>query len=98
MSDDESTRTYQRQERIEIVEVTRFVCVEKKEVDLMACMIPNWSVFNKVLRRCGFVPCPKGLNPKKEPFLIYPISKDIDLDVVKDPKNWFITWGDSDVV
>jgi len=72
--------------------------LEKKKVDLVACLIPKWSTYTKVLRRCGFIKYPRRLNPKEEPFIIYPISKELNLDFVKDPKNWFITWGDTDVV
>lgn len=72
--------------------------LKEKKVDLMACSIPQWSKYKKILRKCGFVNCPKRLNPKKEPFIIYPISKDIDMDMIKNPRNWFITWGDTDVV
>lgn len=72
--------------------------LEDKEVDLIACSIPQWSAYRRILRKCGFVNCPKRLNPKEEPFIIYPISKDIDMDMIKNPRNWFITWGDTDVV
>lgn len=72
--------------------------LEEEGVDLIACLIPKWSIYYKVLRRCGFVTCPKGLNPKEEPFIIYPISKGFNSNFVKNPNNWFITWGDSDVV
>ncbi len=72
--------------------------LKKKEVDAIACMMPKWGEYNGVLRKCGFMPSPQKLNPKPQPFIIYPISKDIDLDAVKNPQNWLITWGDSDVV
>ncbi len=70
----------------------------EKKVDLIACLIPKWSGYNTILRRCGFTACPKRLNPKEEPFIIYPISKDINMEIVTNPSNWFITWGDTDVV
>jgi len=72
--------------------------LEEKEVDLIACSIPQWSIYMEILRKCGFVTCPKKLSPKEEPFIIYPISDGIDMDLIKNPRNWFITWGDTDVV
>ena len=70
----------------------------EKKVDLIACLMPKSSDYNRLLRKCGFVKCPRKLNPKEEPFIIYPVSKDIDMGIAKNPDNWFITWGDTDVV
>jgi hypothetical protein len=72
--------------------------LKEKKVDLIACSVPEWSVHNGTLRKCGFMKCPKKLNPKGEPFIIYPISKKGDTDFIKNPSNWYITWGDTDVV
>ncbi|UCF07695.1 MAG: GNAT family N-acetyltransferase [Thermoplasmata archaeon] len=70
----------------------------KGDVDLIACLIPKWSDYYKVLKKCGFARCPKQLNPKDRPLIIYPLSDKIALDVIKDPLAWFITWGDTDVM
>jgi hypothetical protein len=67
-------------------------------VDLIACSIPRQKYYHNIFRNCGFVECPKGLNPKEEPFIIYPLSEGIKRDFIKNPKNWYITWGDTDVV
>ncbi len=72
--------------------------LKEKKVDLIACSVPKWSSYNNVLKKCGFMKCPKRLYPKEEPFIIYPLSKEIDIDLVKNPLNWYITWGDTDVV
>ncbi|UCG70799.1 MAG: GNAT family N-acetyltransferase [Thermoplasmata archaeon] len=72
--------------------------LKDKRVDLVACSIPKWSGYNDVLKKCGFMKCPKRLNPKEEPFIIYPLSKEINMDFVKNITNWYITWGDTDVV
>ncbi|UCE73111.1 MAG: GNAT family N-acetyltransferase [Methanomassiliicoccales archaeon] len=72
--------------------------LKSKEVDLIACLIPKWSSYYSVLKECGFVPIPKKMNPKEEPFIIYPISNDVELRLVKNPNSWHITWGDSDIV
>lgn len=70
----------------------------KEEVDLIACSIPKWSEYTNIFRKSGFIICPKKLNPRKEPFIIYPLSKELDAELIKDPSNWFVTWGDTDVV
>jgi hypothetical protein len=72
--------------------------LKQKNVDLIACSIPKWSSYYDIFRRCGFMTCPPRLNPKEEPFIIYPISKDLDLEFLKEVKNWYISWGDTDVV
>ena len=72
--------------------------LKEKRVDMIACSVPEWSVYNMLLKKCGFVKCPKRLNPKEEPFIIYPFSKEVDIDFIKNPSNWYITWGDTDVV
>jgi hypothetical protein len=70
--------------------------LQRKGVDLIACSIPKSSTYNRILRKCGFITCPKSLNPKEEPFIIYPLSK--NLDSIKNPSSWYITWGDTDVI
>ncbi|UCE37900.1 MAG: GNAT family N-acetyltransferase [Thermoplasmata archaeon] len=72
--------------------------LQQEGVDLMACSIPKSSDYYKILKKCGFITCPKNLNPKEEPFIIYPLSEELNLEFVKEPANWFITWGDTDVV
>jgi hypothetical protein len=70
----------------------------KERVDLMACSIPRSSIYYKILRKSGYMDCPRRLNPKEEPFIIYPLSNDVDVERLKKASNWFITWGDTDVV
>jgi hypothetical protein len=72
--------------------------LKQKNVDLLAVSIPRSSLYYGLMKKCGFVNCPKSLNPKEEPFIIYPVSEHANKDYVKDSKNWFITWGDTDVV
>jgi hypothetical protein len=72
--------------------------LKEKGVDLIACSVPKWCQYTKLLRKCGFMACPSKLNPKEEPFIIYPLSNELDTEFLKNEKNWFITWGDTDVV
>jgi GNAT superfamily N-acetyltransferase len=72
--------------------------LKQKKVDLVACSIPKTSSYYNLLRKCGFATCPKKLNPKEEPMILYPLTNDTTLDYIKNPSNWYITWGDTDVV
>jgi hypothetical protein len=72
--------------------------LKQKNVDLIAVSIPRSSIYYGILKKCGFMNCPKKLNPKEEPFIIYPLSKNSNTDYVKNAANWYITWGDTDVV
>ena len=70
----------------------------EEEVDLMACSIPKWSFYYKILKKSGFMVCPRKLNPRNEPFIIYILNDDLDLELIKKAPNWYVTWGDTDVV
>jgi hypothetical protein len=70
----------------------------KEGVDLIAVSVPKWSGYYDVFKKSGFMACPKKLNPKKEPFIIYLLSKSMGSEFIRDPSNWYITWGDTDVV
>jgi hypothetical protein len=71
---------------------------KQKDVDLVACSVPKSSNYYRILKKCGFATCPNSLNPKKEAFIIYPLSGKLNMDLVKNAANWYITWGDTDVV
>jgi GNAT superfamily N-acetyltransferase len=70
----------------------------REKVDLIACSVPKWSGYHKILRKSGFISCPKRLNPKEEAFIIYPLSSELDREYLSKASNWYITWGDTDVV
>jgi GNAT superfamily N-acetyltransferase len=72
--------------------------LKEQNVDLVACSVPKSSIYFSSLKSSGFATCPRKLNPKEEPFIIYPLKKDENMEFIKDPGNWFITWGDTDVI
>jgi hypothetical protein len=71
---------------------------KKERVDLVAVSIPKWSIYNRIFRRGGYMPCPRRMNPKEERIIIYPLSNESNNDFVTKATNWYITWGDTDVV
>jgi predicted acetyltransferase len=48
--------------------------------------------------RCGFIPVPRKIFPQEIYFGVRPISDKIDHDYATDSRNWYISWGDLDVV
>jgi hypothetical protein len=72
--------------------------LEAAAVDLMAASLPVGSDGHRALMRCGFLSAPDRLKPRPEPFIVYVTADRIDRTVVADPANWYITWGDTDVV
>jgi hypothetical protein len=72
--------------------------LKKRDVDLIACSVPKGSHYFRALRQCGFMPCPDRLNPRDVYFIVYILSEKIQRNAVSDPANWFVTWGDTDVV
>lgn len=59
-------------------------------VDLLGIMLSPLHPYYSVLKRYGFLRSPKTFR-----FMIYPLSEDRHL---LDPKAWFVTWGDTDVI
>jgi len=58
--------------------------------DLLGMMVPQRHLYNKLLRRKGFVPSPKSFH-----LIIYPQS---DREVLFSPESWYVNWGDNDVI
>lgn len=68
------------------------------DLDLIACSIPRNAKAYDALTDCGFIPCPKRFKPKETRLIVYPTSDEIDIKSASNPDNWYITWGDTDVV
>ncbi|MFX1394336.1 MAG: GNAT family N-acetyltransferase [Promethearchaeota archaeon] len=71
---------------------------KKKKVDIISLiMFPNWRYY-KSLKKYLFIKMFKKFFPE-EIYFGARINKDnVDIQLIKDPKNWYITWGDTDVV
>ncbi len=59
-------------------------------VDLLGFMVPKPHPYYRSLRRGGFLQSFKAFH-----FLVYSHCKD---QVLFDPKGWYVTWGDTDVI
>mgnify|MGYP005840917829 CR=1 FL=1 len=62
----------------------------REGVDLLGFMVPKLHPYYCLLRRYGFLPSPKAFL-----FMIYPQEEGQGL---LDPKGWYVTWGDTDVI
>jgi GNAT superfamily N-acetyltransferase len=58
--------------------------------DLLGMMVPQTHLYNKLLKKRGFLPSPKTFH-----LIIYPQS---ERDVLFSPESWYVNWGDNDVI
>src|SRR4030042_3131671 len=58
--------------------------------DLLGFMVPQGHPYYKILRTKGFLRSPKTFQ-----FMVYPHS---DRKIFLSPENWYVTWGDTDVI
>ena len=62
-----------------------------------AIMYPA-SIVRRAIEEAGFVTVPRRFSPKEIHFGACALAEATDRAMCYDPKNWYITWGDSDVV
>ena len=69
-----------------------------KSADAISILsLPN-NVNNRLFYKHGFLPVPRKMFPQDIHFCARVNSADIDRQYVADSDNWFITWGDLDIV
>jgi hypothetical protein len=72
--------------------------LREQQLDVMACLINGDDRYVRLLRRQGFLRVPGRLG-FKEWYFGYRINKPtVSEEVCADPANWFLTFGDTDVV
>jgi hypothetical protein len=52
----------------------------------------------RILRRAGYVPCPKKLAPQPFQLIARPTGENVTHEHLADPRNWFLTMADHDAV
>jgi GNAT superfamily N-acetyltransferase len=70
---------------------------ERSADSISMLLLPNHPQY-RFFRKSGFVQVPRKFLPQKIFFAGKVLSKSIDTAYVKDPRNWYISWGDLDVV
>jgi GNAT superfamily N-acetyltransferase len=69
----------------------------EQNVDAVGCLMLKHSVYSKALRRAGFVQVPKALSHKEFYFGVQVKPSVLADEIVNNPTNWLITWGDTDI-
>jgi len=86
---------------IEIGKKLIFRCFEmfrQNDVELLGCLMLEHTVEYKILKKCGFIRCPKFLEPQPFPLIYRAHIEEYDTEQMKDINNWFVSMGDYDVI
>ena len=67
-------------------------------VDAVLCIMLPHTSYHGALRASGFWPIPAWLSGKAWPFIVHVNQNRVDVPMLEDPRNWYLTWGDTDVV
>jgi N-acetylglutamate synthase-like GNAT family acetyltransferase len=70
---------------------------ERKADSISMLLMPSHPQY-KFFRKGGFIRVPKKVLPQKIYFAAKVLSDQVDVAYVKNPNNWYLSWGDSDVV
>ncbi len=62
----------------------------KEGSDLLGCILPKGHLYFRILKKRGFLPGFKSFL-----FMVYPTGEE---KIFIDPKEWYVNWGDSDVI
>lgn len=66
---------------------------QTKALDLIACMMTKSGPYYAALQRQGLI-----VTPKVFWFILHLNNPSAPADVLMAPKNWYLTWGDTDVI
>jgi len=69
----------------------------EQKVDAIGCVMLKHVPYYKALKKAGFISIPKLLSHKEFYFMVCLNSTEILSELVKNPANWFLTWGDYDI-
>ena len=70
----------------------------KKKIHLISILSLESNPHHSLLRKNGYVSLPRKLLPQKLYFGARINNSDIDHNILYDKKNWYVSWGDIDVV
>lgn len=69
-----------------------------QKVDVVGCLMLNHTPYFRALKRAGFIVVPKALSHKEFYFGVQVKPSTISDKIINNPTNWFLTWGDTDLV
>lgn len=70
----------------------------KQHMDMVGCLVLEHVPYAKFLKDNGFVIVPEKLFPQELHLSVRRLSDEYSDPFITDSKNWFITWGDHDVI
>jgi len=71
---------------------------KEKKADAIGCIMLPYTGYYKALKRQGFMAIPNRFSPKQFYFMVYTAQNRISDEMAGNAGNWFITFGDIDIV
>ena len=71
---------------------------KRAKMDIIGCLMLKHTAYYKALRKAGFIEVPKPFSPKEFYFVGYTNSSKVADATVYNVDNWFLTFGDIDIV
>lgn len=79
--------------------ITKSILFFKNEdVDVISCLMFPQHKYYKILKKKGFIKVFKKYFPKEIYFGARVHNDLVEKDMIKNEENWFLTWGDTDVI
>jgi len=69
-----------------------------KKMDIVGCLMLPSTFYSQKLKQMGFIMTPKKLLPQEMYLGVRSFSNQYTREFLTIPRNWFITWGDHDVI
>ncbi|MFC2002742.1 GNAT family N-acetyltransferase [Chloroflexota bacterium] len=69
-----------------------------RQIDMAGCLMLPGAAYSRNLKGMGFVKAPKSLLPQEMYLDVNNLVPQYQKASFVNPKNWFVTWGDHDVV
>ena len=71
---------------------------ELNQMDIVSClMLPN-TRYSHSLKQAGFIKAPNKLLPQNMYLGVHGFSSQYPITFLTNPNNWFVSWGDHDVI
>jgi hypothetical protein len=71
---------------------------QKDRVEILSALLMRENPYYRQFRKAGFLPVPRRLHPQEIHFSARIHAKGGHGKDIRNPQNWFITWGDTDLL
>ncbi|MFB0561240.1 MAG: GNAT family N-acetyltransferase [Candidatus Lokiarchaeia archaeon] len=79
-----------------LINISEAFFLSKKVAGILCIMLPGW--YSKILRQAGFIRLPKRLERTEWVIMVNFLDPAIDNEFFKNPRNWHMTYEDTDVL